>query len=103
MAFCRLFPWPCGGSVVRRSRNVRHRLHPGPICKQRRRRREHRGPARGEAFFVGAVVAEHGPEDVDTAAGEGEHCLFVAFAFGSLALEVGFEAVLCWMLISAEA
>jgi hypothetical protein len=29
--------------------------------------------------------------------------LFVAFAFGSLALEVGFEAVLCWMLISAEA
>jgi hypothetical protein len=40
-------------------------------------------------FFVGVVVAEHGPEHVDPPSGEGEHSLGVALAFGSLAVIEG--------------
>jgi hypothetical protein len=38
--------------------------------------------------LVDGVVAEHGPQDVETSAGQGEHSLGVGFAFGSLAVVV---------------
>src|SRR5919107_109986 len=41
-----------------------------------------------DRFFVATLVAEHGPEHVDPAAGEGEDGLTVPFALGSFALVV---------------
>ena len=38
---------------------------------------------------VGGVVAQHGPQDVEASAGQGEDGLGVGFAFGSLAVVVG--------------
>ena len=37
-------------------------------------------------FLVGGVVAEHGPDDVDPAAGWRDEGLFVGFAFGAFAV-----------------
>ncbi len=51
---------------------------------------------------VGLLVAEHGPEDVDAVAGDGEDGLTVAFALGALAFVDAVEAGQRWMLISAE-
>jgi hypothetical protein len=39
------------------------------------------------SFFVEPLVAEHGPKDVNAAAGQGEHGLGVAFALGSFAVD----------------
>jgi hypothetical protein len=36
-------------------------------------------------FLIVALVAEHCPQDVDAAAGDGEDGLVVPFAFGALA------------------
>src|SRR5579875_2164445 len=43
----------------------------------------------GGAGLVGLVVAEHGPQDVDAAAGQGQDGLGVLFALGSLAVIEG--------------
>ena len=39
-------------------------------------------------FPVGGVVAEHGPEDVESASGEGEHGLDVGFAFTAFSVVI---------------
>lgn len=38
--------------------------------------------------LVSGVVAEHGPQDVESAAGQGDDGLGVGFSFGSLAVVV---------------
>ena len=38
---------------------------------------------------VCGAVAEHGPEDVESSSGEGEHRLDVGFTFGAFAVVVG--------------
>jgi hypothetical protein len=39
--------------------------------------------------LVGGVVAEHGPQDVEASAGQGENGLGVGFAFGAFPVVVG--------------
>lgn len=39
--------------------------------------------------MVGGAVAQHGPEDIEPASGQGQDGLFVVFAFGAFALVVG--------------
>ena len=54
-------------------------------------RSAHAAQARGwnRSRGVGGAVAEHGPEDVESATGQGEHCLDVGFAFGAFAVVEG--------------
>lgn len=40
-------------------------------------------------FHVGGVVAEHRPDHVDAAAGQGDECLFVGFPLGAFAVVEG--------------
>lgn len=42
----------------------------------------------GGGLSVGGVVAEHGPEDVEAAPGQGEHGLDVCFSFAAFAVVV---------------
>jgi hypothetical protein len=48
---------------------------------------------------VGLLVAEHGPQDVDAAAGESEDGLTVAFALGAFALVERFGG---WAALDAD-
>ena len=49
-------------------------------------------------FLVGGVVAEHGPEDVDAASGEGDEGLFMGLAFSAFPVVEGSEAGLFFRL-----